>query len=203
MPTPVSATTTFTWAPGRAGRGSPRRSLVERHHLRGQDEQPAVGHGVAGVDGEVQEGVLELRGIALHHGALRREPRSDDDSLVDAPFEHQHHLAEDLVEVDRGREVLAPPREGEQLPREIARAMGGPEDRLGVAGERRLIRERAAQQLRVPTMPASWLLKSCAMPPRAADGLHLLGLAERRSIMRRSVMSRVNAQLYAAPSNSR
>ena len=66
MPLPVSETRTATYLPGGGAGNHARECGVERPRWLGADAQEAaVWHGVARVDAEVHEHLVELRGIAI------------------------------------------------------------------------------------------------------------------------------------------
>jgi len=38
----------------------------KRHYLRGENNLPAIGHGVTRVDGNIEKSILDLGGVASH-----------------------------------------------------------------------------------------------------------------------------------------
>ena len=70
IPQPLSATLKQMNFPARAGMLKPRRT--REFHVSGLDEQrPAPRHGIAGVDDEVQQHLLDHGAIGHHAGTIR------------------------------------------------------------------------------------------------------------------------------------
>jgi len=70
---------------------------VELDITRRDDEAAALGHGVAGIDGEVDDDLFELAWVDLHRaefGALRELER---DVLADEALEHFAQVADQFV----------------------------------------------------------------------------------------------------------
>ena len=65
IPVPVSLTLTATYRPG-ARRAWPGRGLVEVRAGGLDDQLPAGRHRVAGVDGQVDQDLLDLAGVGQH-----------------------------------------------------------------------------------------------------------------------------------------
>ena len=77
----------------------PRESLVDLG-ARCRDRQPASPlHGVAGVDGDVQEHLLELSPVRADRRDRGIEPRLQKDVLADQAAEHGLGFADDRVQV--------------------------------------------------------------------------------------------------------
>ncbi|MNS68183.1 hypothetical protein D3C72_1014570 [compost metagenome] len=105
-------------------------------------QAPALGHGVARVDGDVQQRRFELARVGAHGGAGVVGVDLDLDALVERAAQHVGERVQHLPHVDRvGLQHLAP-REGQQLARELgaapAGARGGGHELLRVAVGREL-----------------------------------------------------------------
>ena len=171
MPQPVSLTAIWTYCADRHGGVLLRVALVDEG-VAGLDGQLApAGHGVLGIDHEIEDRGLHLARIDLD---LPQPGAADDleiDVLAERPPEEIRHAADQLVDVGQpGIERLAP-REGQQPLRQHRRALraaGGIGDRARKPLARRFrprtCRLRSAIS-RLPLMMVSRLLKSCATPP--------------------------------------
>ena len=102
--------------------------LVELDVRRVDREQPAVGHRVARVDGEVHEDLLELVRVGEHGIQGRRERRDELDVLADQSREHRRQAGDDVVQLEHARLQDLPPAESEELTGEDGRALGGGRD---------------------------------------------------------------------------
>ena len=67
--------------------------LVDLRSARLDDEPPARRHGVARIDGQIQQRVLDLAGIDHDHGQLAGEPRLDLDRRAQAAPQQLDHAA--------------------------------------------------------------------------------------------------------------
>src|SRR2546423_7609545 len=101
--------------------------------VRGCDgELAAIGHGIAGVDGEVHEHLLDLAGVSFDLAEGRIEGEVELDVLADQARQHLFHVGDEGVEIeDDGFENLLT-AESQKLTREGDRAMVGILDFLGV-----------------------------------------------------------------------
>jgi hypothetical protein len=106
------------------GRVLGRVALVDAFRARTDRQRAAARHCVAGVDGEIDDDLLELAAV----GDDRRQERvgndADLDLLADQPREHRRQAGDDLVQVERDRLEHLMAREREQLMRE-ARSTAG------------------------------------------------------------------------------
>ena len=141
---PVSATLSITYWP--------ERQAVERGHVfvvevnvgRLDGQPAAVGHGVARVDDEVEERVLQLVGIgeggpepaALHGFHL--------DRLAERPAHDLRHAGDQAVHLQRLRLERLAPAEGEQAVGQLRRAVRALLRHADMAFERRRERFRPA-----------------------------------------------------------
>ena len=146
--------------------------------LGGDEELAPLRHGVARVDGEVEEGVLDLARIAAHDGVFGAELLADADALVDGAFQYADHLDDDAVDVDARGLDLALARERQKLRRQVGRALRGDHDGVGVLAHLR-IDDPAAEQVGVAHDARQHVVEvvrdaAGEMP----DRVHLLGLDE-------------------------
>ena len=180
MPVPGVADREQTYRPGGRRMLGRRMAGGSTSDVRRLDcQRAAVRHGVAGVDGEVQDDLLQLAGIGLHRVALRTERTS---SSTSSPIRRRSigvSTPDDRVQVEHlGRDDLLA-AEGEQLTGQVGRAFAGVQDL------RERLRERIARREPVDASPAVAdddrqqvveVVRDAAGQP--ADGFHLLGLAK-------------------------
>ena len=125
MPQPVSVTASCTYDPGFTATWQ-RRVLLVDLHVGGLDrELAALGHGVAGVDHEVHEHLLDLTRVGQGQAEVGRERLDELDVFAEDPPEHLLDTRGDLVEVEADglQHLLA--AEGQKLPGQRHRAIGG------------------------------------------------------------------------------
>jgi hypothetical protein len=93
----------------------------------GLDGQPAaVGHGVAGVDHQVHQHLLELAGIGVDPAEVGRGPhRTQLDVLAQQALEHRPQVGDDLIEVEHPRLQELAAAEREELAGQPGRALAG------------------------------------------------------------------------------
>jgi len=77
-----------------------RGNFEVRHVAGSQCQRPAVGHGVGGVDKQIQEGLLQLAFIGIHRAKARVQIRPDDNVFAGAA-EGSQHLRDQFVQQDR------------------------------------------------------------------------------------------------------
>ena len=109
-------------AAGLAARAS--RAASAPAHLgvgRGDGQDAAARHRVAGVDGEVHQHLLELAGVRPGEAQAGRELGAKLDVLADDPAEHPVDAGDDGVEVDGPELEQLAPAEGEELVGELRR----------------------------------------------------------------------------------
>ncbi len=85
----------------------------------------AVGHGVARVDAQVQQGILELAGIDQGRPQSHRADHLERDLGADGAPDQLFHAGHQRIDVDRRRRQRLAPREGQQAVRERGGAPGG------------------------------------------------------------------------------
>ena len=136
IPTPVSSTLSSTCGPSCETHGVERRAL--RHpHIVGLDGQPASsGHGVAGIESQIQQHLLDLARIGLDIGQIGFELAHQLDLLADGTPQQVLHAADDLVEIDRRRRAQLPATENQQLPSQRGGALSGLLDLIDLTHQR-------------------------------------------------------------------
>ncbi|GJD69837.1 hypothetical protein MMMDOFMJ_2775 [Methylobacterium gnaphalii] len=161
----------------------PRRTLV--HPLVGglDGDAAAIRHRVARVDAEVQQRVLELRGIDHHRPEAGRGHRLEGDLRPDRAADQFLHAGHEPVHVGGlGIERLAA-REGEQAVRQRGGALRGAHRRVHVAvdiGEPALA-DPVLQQLEAARDAGEQVVEVVRDPARElADRFHLLRLPQGR-----------------------
>ena len=88
-------------------------------------ERAAIGHGIAGVGREAEDGLLDLAGIGEDLGRLLGDGDRDLDLLAHQPRQHLGHLAEHHPDVDHLGLHDLPAAEGEELTGERRCTNGG------------------------------------------------------------------------------
>ena len=93
---------------------------------------PAAGHGVAGVDGEVDQDLLDLAGVGGDGGQVAGQVGGELDVLAEGPLEQLADVGDEVVEVqDAGLDDF-PAGEGQQLAGQPGGAFGGLLDLPGI-----------------------------------------------------------------------
>ena len=124
MPVPVSATSSSTYSPGLKP-CSRNFWLSAVGHVGGADrELAAVRHGVARIDGEVHDHLLELVQVRLDRPDVAAVTDLELDRLAEQPGEQHGDVGERLVELDHLRPKRLPPRERQELPHQAGGAVG-------------------------------------------------------------------------------
>ena len=98
---------------------------------------PALGHGVAGVDHQVDQHLLDHADIGLDERRVAGITELQVNVLADDAFEHLGQVADRLRQVERLglHDLLA--AKGEQLPGQAGRAVGGGDDLFEALGRPR------------------------------------------------------------------
>src|SRR6185312_9923535 len=157
-------------------------AMAGRHFgIAGLDRDvPASGHGVAGVEDEVEKGGLDLIGIGQRGPQLGGELLPDLDMLTHRPMQEIIHADDDLVEVDRLRAELLAAREGQELLRQLLGAARGQRRRGDEAQQPRLVAELAFEQLEIAGNHGQHIVEVVRdAAGELTDRFHLLRLAER------------------------
>ena len=154
--------------------------LVDVDVARLDRQLPAVGHGVARVDGEVHDDLLELTRIGFDASQSGLQRRHQDDVLADQSPQHVVHLRDDGVEVEDPRLEHLLPAEGEELAGEGGGALRRLEDLAPPSAAARSSRDQAPQDdVAVADDDAEDVVEVVGdAAGQPADRLHLLRLAE-------------------------
>ncbi len=158
-----------------------RPGSIRRDDLREalDRELAARGHGVARVDDEVEEHLLELGAVHLDRARARSEGGHELYVLADHPPEDELHVAYDRAQLDDRRREDLPPAEREELPREPRRVLERRGDVLEVLPALLVAREVAEEELRVALDDGQDVVEVVGDPSgEPPDRLHLLRLAE-------------------------
>ena len=157
-----------------------RARVVELLDGRLERERAAPGHRVAGVHGEVHDHLLQVARIAADVALRRAQALLDAHRLVERPAEERGHLLHHRVQVHVLLSLVAEPREREEAPRQVRRAVAGGRD-----GPRRLLDHAAGRRLRrehvgVAEDPDEQVVEVVRHAAgKQPDGLELLGVALR------------------------
>ena len=162
IPQPLSATDNLTYDPGTApGHGSLVQNDVPRLDL----EHAAIRHGIAPIQGQVEEGGLQQRRIDVAQPQSLVGPQLDlasaSDRLANEPLE----FANQLVCADQFWVQSLPPRKGEKLRRQLGSPISGTRARPRRTDGPCRYPPASSMSSRFPETTASRLLKSCATPP--------------------------------------
>ena len=146
----------------------------------GAQRQPAAGrHGVAGVDGEVDDHLLHLPGVDLHLAQLGVELGDELDVLSQQPLQHLLQPGDHRVEAHHPGLHRLPASEGEELLGEGRRALAGLLDPRQVAAEEGIVAVTLQQQVAVAEDGQQAVVEVVGDAVReAADGLHFLRVQE-------------------------
>ena len=93
--------------------------------MRLDDQPAALGHGVARIDGEVENGILDLAGVDAHGPQAGGQGRAYMDGLADRAAKQVHHAEDLLVQVDDGGLELSLSGEAEEAAGEPGPHFGG------------------------------------------------------------------------------
>ena len=166
----------------RSGHGlALRAEIVARERDVGGDQLDAapVRHGVTRVDEQIHEHLIDLGGIGQHRARVDVGQERHRDVLAEQPLEHRQHGADLLVHVQalRGQELLA--AEGQELPRDVGRAVRGALDDLDLAPAR-VVGAQLAHEHDAPARNHGDEVVEVVSDTagQTADRLHLLGLQE-------------------------
>ncbi len=153
-------------------------ALVDLRPGRLDDEPPSRRHGVARIDGQIQQRVLDLPGIGHDQGQLARQARRDLDRRAQAAAQQLDHAGHKGVEVHRPGIERLPPPEGEQPLGQLGAELGG---LLGLLENLALllIPEPPLEHLEIAGDHREKIVEIMGdAPGELADRLHLLGLAQ-------------------------
>ena len=151
-----------------------------RRYIRGPHREPAaIGHGVAGVDGEIDDHLLELRDVDLDRPQIAAVHQIELDLLADQPAQQHGEIAERVAEMQHLRAQRLPARERQQLPHQ-RRGAGGVLLDLHDVLERRIGRLVRVQQEIVRHHDGGQHVVEVVRDAAGelADGVHLLRLVD-------------------------
>ncbi len=145
-------------------------------------EPPAVGHRVAGVDGEVEDRVLELVGVAEGQPQAAGHHHLELHPLAERPAQQLVHRADQPVGVDRPRLERLAPGEGQQPVGQRGGALGRGHGEAGIAGQvlRPALVDAGLHQVERADDAGEQVVEVVGdAPGELAHRLHLLRLAQR------------------------
>ena len=99
------------------------KAAVEHHGAVSRVSAAALRHGVAGVDREVHDHLLELSRVGRHAPRGGSQPQLQVDVLADQAAQHRVEVADERVEVEHLRLEHLPAAEGQELAREAGGAL--------------------------------------------------------------------------------
>ena len=148
----------------RSGHAPGHGSLVQDDVPRLDLEYAAIRHGIAPIQGEVEEGGLQQRRIDVAQPQLLVGPQLDlasaSDRLANKPLE----FGNQLVCLDQFWVQSLPPRKGEKLRRQCCSPISGTASGRGELPDPAMS-AASSMSSRFPETTVSRLLKSCATPP--------------------------------------
>jgi len=153
--------------------------VIDEEVLRFEGEPAAKGHGVAGVDGEVQENLFELAGVGFDAAERITEAQAEFDVFANETAEKLAHVGDEFVEVeDFGLKDLHA-AEGEHLAGEGSGTVGSFANLLGAAVEGIFWLQMVEKQVAVAADDGEEIVEVVGdAAGHAAEGFHFLGLAE-------------------------
>ena len=113
-----------------------REGAVELHVGGFDGQAAAAGHGVASVDGEIHDDLLDLAAVGLDEPEILYRAGVELDIFADEAAQHFLHFADDGLNIENFRRENLLAAEGQQLLRERGGALRGDLDLLGVAAQR-------------------------------------------------------------------
>ena len=136
IPVPVSLTFRLTYRPGASPTRLAAWSASTLGAGGGDDELPAARHRVAGVDGQVDQDLLDLAGVGQHRAQPGGQVGGQLHVLAQGAQQQLLDSFDDVVEVQHaGLDDIAA-GEGQQLVGEPGGALGGPLDLPDVLAHR-------------------------------------------------------------------
>src|SRR5580700_7058392 len=156
-----------------------RVAVINDQVLRFDGELAAERHGVAGVDGEIEEDLLELAGVGFDAAEGIAEAQAELDVFTNQAAEELAHVGDEFVEVeDLGLKDLHA-AEGEHLAGEGSGAVGCFANLLATAVEGLVGLQAVEKQIAVAADYGEQVVEVVGDAAcHAAEGFHFLGLAE-------------------------
>ena len=145
-----------------------------------RDGQPATrGHGVARIDGEVEQRLIELGRIDGDETGLLDRERDEIHVGADQAAKHRMGGGHDLVQVDDLADSRLLAAEGQQPLRQVAGLCGRERDLLQVVAKLRVVSCLLQRELSVPADDDEQVVEVVSDPAcELTHGLDLLGLAQ-------------------------
>ena len=122
-PMPLSSTHSRAYGPGRASAWVRQKLSSDLDHVRGDLQPAAAGHGVARVDREVDEHLLQLRRIGQHRARPVAGLEAERDVLADDAAQHLERALDQRPHVEQHRRDHLLAAERQQLRGEPRRAL--------------------------------------------------------------------------------
>ena len=116
----------------------------------GERQDAPFRHRVAGVQGQVDQHLLDLPAVSKHRRQVRRRDEPQFDVRADAGLQHITHARQDRVQVDPLGPGGLPAAEQQKFPGQPGRAPGGGLDLLDVGSEQGVTGGRLGRRRRVP-----------------------------------------------------
>ena len=140
-------------------------------------EHTTVGHGVAPVDDEVHDDLLDLPRVCGYTGEVIREHEPQDDIFADQPPQHVGHAGHERVLVHQARMENLAPAERQQAVRERGAPLRRVIDELKIAPRRVVGSEPAHEDLGSAGDHHQEVVEVVRDPPgQPSDGFQLLGV---------------------------
>jgi hypothetical protein len=97
-----------------------RVRFIQRHIRRFDGEMTAPGHGIARIDGQIEDRIFDLGGIRDRLPKTGSGKRAHCDVLSECPLQYGRHTRRDLVQVERPRLKWLFAREGQHALGELS-----------------------------------------------------------------------------------
>ena len=178
MPLPVSAMAMATKSPLRGGLGAEGRDAA---HLAHADGEPAFAfHGVAAVDGEVDQGGLELGDVGNRKAIAVRYLDVDPDPAADEGTDELGHGLDLRADIEHLRLQRLPAGKCQQLSGQLGSALHGLGNRVDVAPAALFRQFAAAQEVGRGADDGQEIVEIVRHAAgQLSDRFHLLRLAQR------------------------
>ena len=75
--------------------------VIDIHGFDADGQPAAARHGVAGVDGQVHDHLLDHAAVAMNEGILRGRLKFERDGFAEEPLQHLGHVADDVLQIER------------------------------------------------------------------------------------------------------
>ena len=176
------------------------------HHGGGNRQRPAVRHGIAGIQRQVQDGILELSVVGEYRRNVLIHMDMDGNVLAQGSAQHVAQIGNQMAQVQGFGVQILPSREGEQAFGQRGTAFDRPQNRVGHRLQAFVpIGQQVADQFGIGHDDRENVVEVVRdAAGQLADGLHLLSLAKMPSMATRAVMSsNTPSQFVTLPEGSR